>query len=80
MAPESREILYTSRSARFLAWLVFCPPFNWIGNMQTHVSIGQIKQIFGEYDAQPISIGLIVRGPKPSPWHSAIPSVPGESK
>ena len=67
------HIKYTSLSARFLAWLVFCPPLNWIGNMQTHVSSEQLKQIFDEYDAQPISVVTIVRGAKVSPFWPAIP-------
>jgi len=67
-------IQYTSRTARFLAWLVFCPPFNWIGNMQSRVSTAQLKQIFEEYDAQPISVSLIFRGPQISPLWIATPS------
>ena len=65
--------MYTSRTARFLAWLVFCPPFNWIGNMQTHVSSAQLKQIFGEFDAQPISTATVFRGPPVSPLWPATP-------
>ena len=74
------EVVFTSRSARVLAWLIFRPPFNWIGNMQTHVSNEQLKQIFGEYDAQPISLALIVRGRQQSQLPLAIPSTLGESK
>ena len=29
------DFKYTSMWSRMLAWLVFMPPFNWIGNMQT---------------------------------------------
>ena len=65
-------VQYASRTARFLAWLVFCPPFNWIGNMQSEVTTAQMKQIFGEYDAQPISVGLILRGPQASQSSSSI--------
>lgn len=73
-------VVYTSRTARFLAWLVFCPPFNWIGRMQSHVTDAQMKQIFEEYGAEPISVGLIVRGPQQSQLPLAIPSDLGGSK
>jgi hypothetical protein len=74
------DFKYASRAARFLAWLVYLPPFSWIGNMQTHVSNEQLKQIFGEFDAQPISLALIVQGRPQSQLPLAIPSDLGESK
>lgn len=77
---DSHGIRFASRTARVLAWLVYMPPFNWIAQMQSNVSTGGLKQIFGEYDAQPISVGLILRGPKPSPSRFAIPSDHDESK
>ena len=67
------RIKYSSLTARMLAKLVFCPPLNWIGSMQTHVANEQLKQIFGEYDAQPISLALIVRGRPQSRLPRAIP-------
>ena len=73
------EIVYTSCAARWLAWLVYVPPFNWISNMQHRVSSAQMKQIFGEYDAQPISLALIVRERQQSPLPLAIPSIPDGS-
>lgn len=75
-----RDIKYTSFWARLLAWLVFVPPFDWIGRMQTHLSDAQIKLIFKEYGAQPISVGLILKGQKPSEWPHSIASTLGESK
>lgn len=72
--------VYTSRTARLLAWLVFRPPFNWIGNMQTHIANEQLKQAVGEFDAQPISLALIVRGRQQSRLPLATPSALGASK
>lgn len=74
------DFKYTSMWSRMLAWLVFMPPFNWIGNMQTHVAEAQLKQAFGECGAQSISLALIVRGPQQSSLPSAIPSDLGASK
>ena len=77
MAPAFK---YTSIWSRMLARLVFMPPFNWVGNMQTHVADAQLKQAFGECGAQPISLALIVRGPQQNPLPLAIPSDLGASK
>lgn len=66
---DANGVRYTSIWSRMLAWVVFLPPFNWVGNMQTQVSSAQLKQIFNEYDAEPISVGLILRGPQaPQSW------------
>lgn len=71
---RSRVIQYTSVWARLLDWLVFLPPFEWIGNMQSRVSSAVLKQVLEEYDAQPISVALIVRGRRQSSSPTAIPS------
>ena len=77
---RSRVIQYTSVWARLLDWLVFLPPFEWIGNMQSRVSSAVLKQVLEEYDAQPISVALILRGPQQSQLPIAIPSDLGASK
>ncbi len=77
---DALGVQYTSCAARLLAWLVFLPPLNWIGNMQTHVSGAQLKQILQEQGGEPISVGLIVRGPRQSSSPLAIPSGLGGSK
>lgn len=77
---DPHGIRYASRTARVLAWLVYLPPFNWIAQMQSNVSTEGLKQIFGEYDAQPITLSLIVRGRPQSSLPLAIPSDLPESK
>jgi hypothetical protein len=77
---DPNGIRYASRTARVLAWLVYLPPFNWIAQMQSNVATEGLKQIFGEYDAQPITLSLIARGRPQSSLPLAIPSGLDESK
>lgn len=77
---RSTVIQYASVWARILAWLVYVPPFGWIGNMQSRVSGAVLKQVCDEYDAKPISVALIVRAPQRNLSPIAIPSGPDGSK
>jgi hypothetical protein len=74
------EIQYASRTARLFAWVLRCRPLRHIGRWQDNATCGQLKQIFGEFDAQPISVGMILRGPKSSALPRSTSAGRGESK
>lgn len=77
MGSASRvSIRYASIWARLLDWLVFLPPFEWIGAMQSRISQAVLMQALEEHGAQPISVSLIVRGPQQNSLPLATPSTP----
>lgn len=57
---------FSSPAARLLAWLIFLPPLRWVGELQRNFTDMQLRQIFKECGAEPISVAVILRGPQSS--------------
>lgn len=71
-------LMYTSLGARFLSAVFTSWPCAWIAAVHGRIREQQLKQIFGDATALPVTCGLILRGQPKNRLFDSSPIALGE--